>query len=139
MRKPLHFALMIVASAALVVVTTGAFEPQGDQVVRGYFKLARQAQGVHVKSDADCEIHLWARNLGPGDGGVQVITPTSEFHGASEPEEGMVLDLPGQTGMDLGLIGAKAGETITFTQAYGSRVALYVTVVTSGFATVTMN
>lgn len=61
------------------------------------------------------------------------------------PEKGSVLffdrlvfDVPAQTGMDLGMIGAKAGETLSISNAFGARVTVYLTMVTCEGATVTM-
>jgi hypothetical protein len=40
--------------------------------------------------------------------------------------------------MDLGCIGARAGETIDITSAFSARVTIYLTVVTSALSNVTM-
>lgn len=139
MRKPISIALAVAASAIVLFVATGALEPQGEQVVRGYFRLGQRGPSVHVKSDADALVHLMARNNGPADGGLNVETSYSQFHlGTLDPEDAMVLDLPSETGMDLGTIGIKANEVLELSQAYGSRVTVFVTVQTAGFATVEM-
>jgi hypothetical protein len=50
----------------------------------------------------------------------------------------LVLDVPAQTGMDLGCIGADAGETIDISNAFGARVTVFITVITTSSATVNM-
>jgi hypothetical protein len=85
-----------------------------EQVVRGYFGLGDHEQVVHVTSDADFVVHVWARNVETSQGGVQFLTPPSQFRtsGSIGPNDGLVLDVPPQTGMSLGVIGAQADETI---------------------------
>jgi hypothetical protein len=111
-----------------------------DQVVRGYFGLGDHEQVVHVTSDADFVIHVWARNVEISQGGVQFLTPPSQFRtsGSTGPNDGLVLDVPSQTGMSLGVIGAQAGETIDISNAFGARVTVFLTVVTCDGATVNM-
>ena len=53
---------------------------------------------------------------------VKIITPASQFQGRGSeghPIDELVLDIPEQTGMDLGRIGADAGETLTLSNAFG--------------------
>jgi hypothetical protein len=74
-------------------------------------------------------------------GGVQVMTPSSEFRGSGStgPSDGLVLDVPAQTGLNLGCIGAKRRETIDISNAFGARVTVFLTVVTCQSAKVTMS
>jgi hypothetical protein len=111
-----------------------------EQVVRGYFGLGDHEQVVHVTSDADFVVHVWARNVETSQGGVQFLTPPSQFRtsGSTGPNDGLVLDLPSQTGMSLGAIGAQANETIDVSSAFGARVTVFLTVVTCHGATVSM-
>ena len=85
----------------------------GLKIERGYFGLGSpQETVVKVTSTADFTISLWARNVETSHGGVQILTPPSQFRGPSStgPEDGLVLDVPPQTGMDLGYIGARENE-----------------------------
>jgi hypothetical protein len=111
-----------------------------DQVVRGYFGLGDHELVVHVTSDADFVLHTWARNIETSHGGVQFLTPPSQFRtpGSTGPYDGLVLDVPPQTGMTLGAIGAQAGETIDISNSFGARVVVFLTVVTCHGATVSM-
>jgi hypothetical protein len=111
-----------------------------EQVVRGYFGLGDHEQVVHVTSDADFVLHTWARNVETFPGGVQYTTPPSGFRGGGSTGayDGLVLDVPSQTGMSLGVIGAEAGETIDISNAFSARVTVYLTVVTCHDATVSM-
>jgi hypothetical protein len=59
-------------------------------------------------------------------------------HVTSGPYDGLVLDVPPQTGMTLGAIGAQAGETIDISNSFGARVVVFLTVVTCHGATVSM-
>jgi hypothetical protein len=111
-----------------------------EQVVRGYFGLGDHEQVVHVTSDADFVVHVWARNVETSQGGVQFLTPPSQFRtsGSTGPNDGLVLDVPSQTGMSLGAIGAQADEIIDVSSAFGARVTVFLTVVTCHGATVSM-
>ncbi len=111
-----------------------------EQVIRGYFSLGDHEQVVHVTSDADFVLHIWARNIETSQGGVQFLTPPSQFRtsGSTGSNDGLVLDVPSQTGMSLGAIGAQAGEAIDISNAFGARVAVFLTVVTCHDATVSM-
>ncbi len=111
-----------------------------DQVTRGYFGLGDNVQIVHVTSDADFVVHIWARNVEISQGGVTFFTPPSQFRGSGStgPSDALVLDVPPQTGMTLGTIGAQAGETIDISNAFGARVTVFLTVVTCHNATVNM-
>ncbi len=115
-------------------------KPACNHVVRGYFGLGDNEQVVHVTSNADFLLYIWARNVETSQGGVQVTTPPSQFRGSGStgPQDGLVLDVPAQTGLDLGCIGAQKGEVIDITNAFGARVTVFLTVVTANGATVTM-
>jgi hypothetical protein len=112
----------------------------GEQVVRGYFGLGDSDHFVNVTSSSDFLLHIWARNVETRAGGVQILTPASQFRGpgSTGPEDGLVLDVPAQTGMNLGAIGGKGGETLNLTNASGARVTVFLTVVTASGATVKM-
>jgi hypothetical protein len=114
--------------------------PGGDHVVRGYFGLGDNERVVHVTSDADFLLHIWARNIETSPGGVQILTPPSQFRGigSTGPQDGLVLDVPAQTGMTLGCIGAQDGETVDLSSAFGARVTVFLTLTTADGATVTM-
>jgi hypothetical protein len=109
-------------------------------VTRGYCGLQDNDHIVHVTSDKDFVLHIWARNVETAHGGIQIITPPSQFRGVDSmgSDDGLVLDVPPETGMDLGCIGARAGETIDITSAFSARVTIYLTVVTSVLSNVTM-
>ena len=79
-----------------------------DHVVRGYFGFGDHEAVVHVASNADFLVYIWARNVETFPGGVQVTTPPSQFRGSGStgPMDGLVIDVPAQTGLDLGCIGA---------------------------------
>jgi len=111
-----------------------------NQIVRGYFGLGDHEQNVKITSSNDFSLHIWARNVETSQGGVQIITPPSQFRGSgsSGPKDGLVLDVPAQTGKDLGSIGAQGGETIDISNAFGARVTVYITVITANGATVSM-
>jgi hypothetical protein len=117
-------------------------KPKGpcDHVVRGYFGLGDHEHVVHVTSNEDFLLYIWARNVETSQGGVQILTPPSQFRtsGSSGPHDGLVLDVPAQTGMTLGCIGAQGGEVIDLSNAFGARVTVFLTVVTAHGATVTM-
>ena len=109
-------------------------------VTRGYFWIAgqrpyrarHQRQGFWVvHRGAQCaDILWWNSDRRRGNSAVLVL-------GSTGSDDKLVLDVPPQTGMDLGCIGARAGETIDSTSAF-SRVTIYLTVVTSVLSTVTM-
>jgi hypothetical protein len=111
-----------------------------NQIVRGYFGLGDHEHVVHVTSSADFLLYIWARNVETTQGGVQLITPPSQFRGSGStgPQDGLVLDVPAQTGKDLGCIGAKAGEAMDISNAFSARVAVFLTVITTESATVAM-
>jgi hypothetical protein len=111
-----------------------------DHVVRGYFGLGDHEHVVHVTSSADFLLHIWARNVETSQGGVQIMTPPSQFRGSGStgPQDGLVLDVPAQTGKDLGCVGAQGGETIDITNAFGARVTVFLSVTTANGATATM-
>lgn len=106
-------------------------QTQCHQVVRGYFGLHDWEAEVHITSDADFLVYLWARNVETFAGGVQVITPASRFRGSgsSGTNDGLVMDVPAQRGVDLGCIGASAGESIDLSSG-NARISIFVTVVT---------
>jgi hypothetical protein len=111
-----------------------------DKVVRGYFGLGDHERVVRVSSSADFVLHVLARNVEISPGGVQIITPPSAFRGSgsTDPRDGLVLDVPAQTGMTLGCIGADARESIEISNAFGARVTVFLTVVTASGARVNM-
>jgi len=111
-----------------------------DQITRGYFGLGDHEKVVHVKSDKDFLMYIWARNVETFHGGVQITTPPSQFRGkgSTGPKDGLVIDVPAQTGLNLGCIGARGGETIDISNAFSARVTVYLTVVTGYGAIVTM-
>ena len=115
-------------------------KPACNHVVRGYFGLGDHEHVVHVTCNADFLLYIWARNVEISQGGVQITTPPSQFRGSGStgPQDGLVLDVPAQTGLDLGCIGAQKGEVIDVTNAFGARVTVYLTVVTASGATVAM-
>src|SRR4051794_28009082 len=86
----------------------------GFKVVRGYFALGDTDHVVHVTSSADFTLSIWARNVETFHGGVQILTPPSQFRttASTGPHDGLVLDVPPQTGLDLGCIGARHNEVI---------------------------
>ncbi len=109
------------------------------QVQRGYFGLHDNDPLVSVTSSADFTVSIWARNVETFAGGVQVITPPSQFRGAGStgPIDGLVLDVPAQKGVELGTLGGRAGETFQFSSG-NARITIFVTLVTSPSAHVTM-
>jgi len=111
-----------------------------DHIVRGYFGLGDHEAVVHVTSNADFLVYIWARNVDTFHGGVDVGTKASQFRGggSSGPFDGLVMDVPAQTGVDLGCIGAQAAETVDFSNAFGARVTVFLTVVTAKGAKVKM-
>ena len=112
------------------------------KIERGYFGLNNSPQEAVVKvtSTADFTISIWARNVEIFHGGVQILTPPSQFRGPSStgPEDGLVLDVPPQTGMDLGYIGARENEVVSISSAFGARVSVFLTVATEDGAIVKM-
>src|SRR5678816_1961516 len=88
-----------------------------DQIVRGYFSLGDHETAVHVTSTEDFLVHILARNVETSQGGVQITTPPSQFRGSGStgPTDGLVLDVPAQTGQTLGCIGAKRKDCLLYT------------------------
>ncbi len=111
-----------------------------EQIARGYFGLGDHEHVVHITSNEDFLVYIWARNVETTRGGVQIMTPPSQFRGSGStgPQDGLVLDVPPQTGLDLGCIGARGGETIDITNAFGARVTVFLTVTTVFGAVVKM-
>lgn len=111
------------------------------QIVRGYFSLGDWETLVHITSSADFLVCIWARNIETFAGGVWITTPPSQFRGGGStgPIDGLLLDVPAQTGKDLGCIGGRAGETIDITNAFGARVTVFVTLITAQGATANMS
>lgn len=112
-----------------------------DHVVRGYFGLGDHEDVVRVTSTGDFLLYIWARNVETSRGGVQIMTPSSQYRGSGStgPQDGLVLDVPAQTGMDLGCVGAQGGETLEISNAFGARVSVFLTVVTAYGATASMS
>jgi hypothetical protein len=111
-----------------------------DHIVRGYFGLGDHEIAVHVTSTEDFLVYIWARNVETSQGGVQIMTPPSQFRGSGStgPADGLVLDVPAQTGRNLGCIGGRRGEKIDISNAFGARVTVFLTVVTCHGAKVKM-
>lgn len=111
-----------------------------EQIVRGYFGLGEVEGVVRVTSTADFLVQIWARNIEVTSGGVQVLTPPSQFRGSGStgPQDGLVMDVPAQTGLDIGGIGGRGGETFSISNAGDARVVVFLTVVTAEGATVDM-
>jgi hypothetical protein len=133
-------ALGVVGGSALIWFFCQRKTPC-NHIVRGYFSLGDHEDVVHVTSNADFLLHIWARNVETSLGGVQITTPPSQFRGSGStgPHDGLVLDAPAQTGKDLGCIGAQDGETIDVTTASGARVTVFLTVITANGATATIS
>jgi hypothetical protein len=110
------------------------------QIARGYFGMGPGVRDVTVTSSSDFIVHVWARNVDAVAGGVQVLTPPSEFRGSGSTGaiDGLVLDVGAQSGIDLGCIGGSARETIRFSAAGNARVTVFLTVDTASAATVKM-
>ena len=110
-------------------------------VERGYFGLGDHETVVRVKASDDFLVAIWARNVEEFAGGVQVMTPPSQFRtpASSGDQDGLVLDVPAQTGLDLGHIGGKADETIEITNASGARVTVFLTATTASGAEIEMS
>jgi hypothetical protein len=111
-----------------------------EHVVRGYFGLGDYERVVHVTCDADFVLHTWAMNVRDCPGGVEFLTPPSQFRGGGfiDPADRITLNVPQQTGMSLGAIGGQAGETIDISNAHDAPVTVFLTVVTCHEATVSM-
>jgi hypothetical protein len=110
------------------------------KIERGYFGLGDSVNVVQVTSTADFTVNIWARNVGTFHGGVQIDTPASQFRapGSTGDEDGLVLDVPAQTGLNLGLIGGRRHEVISISNSSGARMGVFLTVVTAHGATVDM-
>ena len=116
-----------------------------EHVVRGYFGLGDHERVVHVACDADFVLHTWAMNVKDYPGGVEFLTPPSQFRGSGSagPTDRIILNVPSQTGVSLGAIGAQADETIDISNAdigntFKAPVTVFLTVVTCHDATVSM-
>jgi hypothetical protein len=109
-------------------------------VTRGYSWIAGQRpyRAGHQRQGF-CVVHLGAQ-CGDIPWWNSDTTPPSQFRGlgSAGSDDGLVPDVPPQTGMDLGCIGTRAGETIDITSAFSARVTIYLTVVTSVLSNVTM-
>jgi hypothetical protein len=114
--------------------------PCDQQIVRGYFSLGDWESVVHVTSNADFLVYMWARNIETFAGGVQITTPPSQFRGrgSTGPNDVLVLDIPPQAGNDLGCIGGYAGETMDISNAAGARIIVFVTLITAQGAAANM-
>ena len=111
------------------------------RIERGYFSLGDNDHVIHVTSSSDFLLYIWARNIETSNGGVTILTSASQFQGSgstSHQNDGLVLDIPAQTGLDLGCIGGQGGETIDLTNALSARITVFLTVVTANGATVAM-
>ena len=71
-------------------------KPPCDLITRGYFGLGDHEHVVHVRSNRDFRLSIWARNVETSRGGVQIMTPPSQFRGSGStgPHDGLVLDVP---------------------------------------------
>lgn len=94
-----------------------------------------------MTSSKDFLLYIWARNVEIRQGGVQIDTPPSQFRTSAStgPKDGLVLDVPAQTGMNLGCIGAQGGEIIDLSNASGARVGVFFTVVSEDDAIIDMS
>ena len=104
-----------------------------DHVVRGYFGCGEHEHVVRATgTTAGFVLHVRARNVETSRGGVTISTPPSRLRtsGSAEPRDGLVPDVPAQTGMSLNAIGARVGETVDVSSAFGARVTVFLTVVT---------
>jgi hypothetical protein len=112
------------------------------KVERGYFGLGsgQPEQVVSISSTHDFTLSIWARNVETAPGGVQLLTPPSQFRGASStgPIDGLVMDVPAQTGVSFSNIGGRGGEIFQVSSAGGGQIAVFLTIVTSHGATVSM-
>jgi hypothetical protein len=68
-------------------------------VTPGYFGLQRNDHIVHVTSDKDFVLYIWARKWRYSMG-IQITTPPSQFRGVGStgPDDGLVLDVPRRPG-----------------------------------------
>ena len=132
--------LQIILAALLTVTLAGGCATTGQKIARGHFGLGDHEQVIHVTSSSDFIVSIWARNVETTRSGIQVSTAPSQFRGSGStgPQDGLVLDVPAQTGMDLGSIGAQGGEIIDISNAFGTRVTVFLTVRTATGATVQM-
>jgi hypothetical protein len=130
-------ASVVSLAAVAVVLFSGCATTH---IARGYFGLHDHDKVVHVTSTADFVVCIWARNVETTRGGVQIVTPASQFRGpgSTGPQDALVLDVPPQTGMDLGCLGGRANERFDISDAFGARVTIYVTVKTTPAATISM-
>ena len=130
----------VLLALVAAVLLPGCATTQGAKVSRGYFGLHDHDKVVHVTSTADFIVCIWARNVETTQGGVQILTPASQFRGpgSTGPNDGLVLDVPPQTGMDLGCLGGKANETIDISDAFGARVTVFLTVRSAPRASISM-
>ena len=112
------------------------------KIERGYFGLGagQPEQVVSVSSTHDFTLSIWARNVEIAPGGIQLITPPSQFRGASStgPIDGLGMDLPAQTGLSFSNIGGRGGEIFQLSSSGGGQIAVFLTVVTRHGATVSM-
>jgi hypothetical protein len=109
-------------------------------VVRGCFDLGNNDKTVTVTANADFLLYIWARNLSTFHGGIDVLTPPSQFRGrgSTGPTDVLVMDVPPQTGTDLGCIGGQSGEAIVLSSVFSADVLVFLTVVTAPGGKVTM-
>jgi hypothetical protein len=135
--NPVAKLLVMPAFLLTFLSVSGCTQPT-EKIVRGYFGLGDHEHVVHVTSSSDFLLSIWARNVETSQGGVQILTQPSQFRGGGStgPQDGLVLDVPSQTGVDLGGIGAQGGETIDISNAFGARVTVFLTVQTAANATV---
>ena len=136
-----NLAKQVIVLAALLAITfVSGCATSGQKIARGYFGLGDHQHVVHITSSSDFYMNIWARNVETSQGGVQISTSPSQFRGsdATGPKDVLVLDVPAQTGMDVGTIGARGGETIDITNAFGARVTILLTVHSAADATVNM-
>jgi hypothetical protein len=136
-----------IANPAIAAQPATAANPQeaaavSTKIERGYFGLGtgQPEQVVSVSSTHDFTLTIWARNLELTPSGVQVLTPPSQFRGASStgPFDGLVMDVPAQTGVSFSSIGGRGGEVFQVSSAGGGQIVVFLTVVTQHGATVSM-
>jgi hypothetical protein len=109
-------------------------------VTRGFFAFPDHEHAVHVTSNTDYLVCIWARNIDLKGGAVQVSTPPSQFRsvGSTGPRDSLAMDVPPQTGLDLGCIGGRANETIDIVRGLEARIRLFITVQSKENSIVTM-